>query len=144
MNPLDQLKDIHLPQATSFWPPAWPWWLLLVVIIATITFSILHYKRQAWRRAALKQYGHIDWQSEQTAYRDANKLLKQICIQKIDKKCAHLSGEDWLIFLDAQLKHPVFLPELRPFAHILDEPNIQIDTQALQQAINRWIRKVKC
>lgn len=144
MNPLDQLSDIHLPEATSFWPPAWPWWLLLAGIIAVIVFVFLHYKRQAWRRAALKQLNNIDWQSQQLAYRDANKLLKQISMQKMDAKCAHLSGEDWLAFLDQHVKTPIFLPQLRAFAYILDEPDIQIDANALQQAIKRWIRKVKC
>lgn len=144
MNPLDQLKDIHLPQAVSIWPPAWPWWLIMALIVAATALALWHRKRQAWRRAALKQCSQINWQCEHSAYRDANKLLKQICVQKIDRSSARLSGEAWLTFLDAQVKQPIFMPQLRPFAHVLDEPNIQIDTSELHHAVNRWIRKVKC
>ncbi|MFT5595004.1 MAG: hypothetical protein ACI8SR_003407 [Oceanicoccus sp.] len=144
MSPLDQLKDIHLPQAVSYWPPAWPWWLLLFSVIALVVLFCLHKKRQAWRKQAIKQVDAIDWQAPDHAYRDANKLLKQISMQKIDSRCANLSGEAWLNFLDTQLKQSIFMPELRPFAHILDEPNIQLDPHRLQHAIKHWIRKVKC
>lgn len=144
MNPLDQLKDIHLPQAISYWPPAWPWWLLLVALMVLIALLIKHKKRQAWRKQALTKLAQFNWQMPQQAYRDTNKLLKQISIQKLSEPCAHLSGEAWLTFLDSQMKTPLFMPQLRPFAHILDEPNIQMDAQALQKAAQHWIRKVKC
>lgn len=144
MNPLDQLKDIHLPQAVSYWPPAWPWWLLAFVLLAVCIFIIWHKKRQAWRKHAIKQLEHFNWQQPDHVYRDVNKLLKQICVHKVDKTAANLSGEAWLHFLDSKTKHPIFMPELKPFAHILDEPNIHMDPMALKDAVKRWIRKVKC
>ena len=144
MNPLDQLNDIHLPQAVSYWPPAWPWWLLLFCMIALLVLGLWYKKRQAWRKQALQQLDSFDWQTPQHAYRDSNKLLKQICMQKVDNTCANLSGETWLSFLDSHVKQPIFLPDLRPFAYILDEPNIQMDSNTLRDAIKRWIRKVKC
>lgn len=144
MNPLDQLKDIHLPAAVGFWPPALIWWVLLFALFVVIGLCIWFYKRQAWRRQAKQALAAIDWQQPQQAYRDANKLLKRICLQKISNQCTQLSGEDWLHYLDDQVKHPIFMPKLRPFAHILDEPNIHLDNDALKHAIDTWIRKVKC
>ena len=144
MNPLDQLKDIHLPQAVSYWPPAWPWWVLVLAIIAMCALLIWHKKRQAWRKHAIQQLESFNWQQPNRVYRDVNKLLKQICIHKVDKTSANLSGEPWLKFLDSKIKQPIFMPELKPFAHILDEPNIQMDPMALKHAAKRWIRKVKC
>jgi hypothetical protein len=144
MNPLDQLKDIHLPQTVSYWPPAWPWWVLVLTIIAACAFIIWHKKRQAWRKHAIQQLESFNWEQPNHAYRDVNKLLKQICIHKIDKTSANLSGETWLNFLDSKIKQPIFMSELKPFAHILDEPNIQMDPMALKDAAKRWIRKVKC
>jgi len=144
MNPLDQLKDIHLPADVSYWPPAWPWWLLVALILICIGLLIWQRKRQAWRRAALKQFNQIKWQQDQKPYRQCNKLLKQIAMQKISRECAQLSGEQWLHFLDKQVKKPVFMPEVRAFAHVLDEPHIQVEDAALQRAVKTWIRKVKC
>lgn len=144
MNPLDQLKDIHLPPAVSAWPPAWPWWVLLLLVIACGALFIWLRKRNAWRRAAQQAYNQIDWQQPNQAYREANKLLKQIAIQKLGRSCAQLSGEEWLAFLDKHVNKPIFMPELRPFAHVLDEPNIHVDDSALQRAVKTWIRKVKC
>jgi len=144
MNPLDQLKDIHLPEAVSFWPLAWTWWVILFAIIGLIALALWYRKQQAWRRYALKQLKAIDWQQEHNACRDCNKILKQIALQKLGKESAPLSGENWLEYLDKQVKHPIFMPHLRPFAHILDEPNIHVDTHQLHKATAQWIRKVKC
>ncbi|GAA6133623.1 DUF4381 domain-containing protein [Oceaniserpentilla sp. 4NH20-0058] len=144
MNPLDQLKDIQLPDAVSIWPPAWPWWLLMVVILTIVAVFVWQYKRQAWRRTALKQFNKINWQQPKLAHRDCNKLLKQITVFKFDKTSARLSGEEWLEYLDTKTKQPIFMPQLRPFAHILDEPNIQLDNTELQKAVRTWIRKAKC
>ena len=144
MNPLDQLKDIHLPAEVGFWPPALIWWVLLFAILTLIGLGVWYYKRQAWRRQAKQTFAAINWQQSEHAYREANKLLKRICLQKISNQATQLSGEEWLTYLDQQVKQPIFMPKLRPFAHILDEPNIHLDNEALKRAIETWIRKVKC
>ena len=47
------LKDIHLPDAISWWPPAIGWWLLALLIPILIVFSYWLYKRLT-RKTALK------------------------------------------------------------------------------------------
>ena len=42
---LEQLRDIHLPDAVSWWPIAWPWWLMLSLLIALISFAIYYRKK---------------------------------------------------------------------------------------------------
>ena len=35
-NPLDQLKDIHTPDAIGLWPPAIGWYLIAAFLIAAL------------------------------------------------------------------------------------------------------------
>jgi hypothetical protein len=47
------LRDIHLPGAISWWPPAFGWWLLAaLVLVAAAALAFLYY-RGRHRRAAL-------------------------------------------------------------------------------------------
>ena len=61
--PLAQLRDIHLPEAISFWPPAPGWWLLAlfaIVCSALITLLWLRRKRtRIYRQEALKELDEI-------------------------------------------------------------------------------------
>jgi hypothetical protein len=141
---LEQLKDIHLPDPVSWWPLAWPWWLLLVTIVALVIFTILYRKKNAWRKLAIKQLNAIKHDNSIEYSLAYNRLLKQVCFNKIDKSCASLSSLTWLEYLDQQVKQPIFLPELRSFAFIPDDPSISINSQQLKQACLLWIRKVQC
>jgi len=50
---LEQLRDIHLPQAVHWWPPAPGWWILALVSLALITWLYrsgrARYRRQYFR-----------------------------------------------------------------------------------------------
>ncbi|MFT5758507.1 MAG: ABC-type transport system involved in Fe-S cluster assembly fused permease/ATPase subunit [Alteromonadaceae bacterium] len=45
MEPLAQLKDIHLPEQVNNYPLSLGWWLLVIVIISMIIFIIIQIKR---------------------------------------------------------------------------------------------------
>ena len=38
-NPLDQLRDIHLPEPISWWPLAPGWWLLIIIALALMVWA---------------------------------------------------------------------------------------------------------
>ncbi|WP_461482342.1 DUF4381 domain-containing protein [Porticoccus sp.] len=56
-DPLAQLRDIHLPEPVGWWPPAPGWWLLALLLIATLIFTvrwlIMHQRANRYRREAL-------------------------------------------------------------------------------------------
>ena len=58
-NPLDQLRDIHLPEPISWWPPAPGWWILAlassVLLAWLLRFLYRRYKAKHYRRQALAQ-----------------------------------------------------------------------------------------
>jgi Domain of unknown function (DUF4381) len=59
LNPLDQLRGLHLPPQPGYWPPAPGWWLVALILAAglatLIWFAIKRYRSQQYRRIALKQ-----------------------------------------------------------------------------------------
>ena len=47
MDPSDlPLRDIHLPDAISWWPLAWGWWVLAVLVLAVLFLLITRYQRR--------------------------------------------------------------------------------------------------
>lgn len=146
-SPLDQLKDIHLPEAVSIWPLAWPWWALLVCALALITFIVVRYKKNQWRRQALGQLKNIATSDELFCVQQCNRLLKQVALYRFGQSCASLSGEKWLEFLDSKVKTAIFTDHFNTFAFIIDQPRevgTSIDVIQLKKAIEHWIRKHAC
>ncbi len=41
-DPLSQLRDIHLPEPVTFWPPAPGWWFILLLILIGLVFLYRH------------------------------------------------------------------------------------------------------
>ncbi len=105
-DPLTQLRDIHLPEAISAWPPAPGWWVLAALIIICMTGAVLwwrHYRRKnAWRREAIAQLDTIDASAATPAELQAfNTLLRRSLISAGDSGAANLSGSRWVAHLQS-------------------------------------------
>ena len=104
------LKDIHLPEAISWWPPAVGWWLLAVLIPLFIVFLYWLYKRLTRKTAiktakkqlaSIKQYSALD---NDKKLRELSMLLRRVSISVTPRaEVASLTGQQWLIFLDKSL-----------------------------------------
>ena len=106
------LKDIHLPDSVSWWPPATGYWLVLLIIITTvIVFFILktYLKKQRVKKTALIEYQRI--KNEYTKNMDKkqlvtslSELLRRAAISSYPRaECASLTGKKWLNWLDKGL-----------------------------------------
>ena len=123
-NPLDQLRDIHLPDQVDQFPSAPGWWLLLAFIVITIGYFIYrHYQYQRAIRLLkpakielfkLKALAPNKIGAHSIATLSA--LLKRICLVYFPNlEVASLSGQNWLVFLNQQEKNaqsskPFFSP----------------------------------
>lgn len=118
MNSIDYsqlpLRDIHLPAAIGWWPPAPGWWILLAVLCAASAFALWRYRSHFRERAALR------------ALRRAREALDSgeipvECVQRISmvvrrfamsvaagEPVAGLTGERWLRFLDSRWDRNAF------------------------------------
>lgn len=110
-NPLDQLRDIHLPDQIDQFPYAPGWWMLLALLLIAIAFYLFHlYKKQrALRllkpaRAEINQLRSLP-QDQLNAHSIAklSALLKRVCLIYFPRRSvASLNGHSWLNFLNDQ------------------------------------------
>ncbi len=155
VNPQDaaeQLRDIHLPEAIGWWPPAPGWWLLLILLVA-IVGGVLLWRRHRFRKLAYKREALAEWQTLHARFladknatqllADLAVLLKRTCITRYGREAtAGLAGEQWLEFLDQTGKCQDFS---KGAGRVLVEqrfaPQPDIDAAALLQATLNWLNK---
>lgn len=108
MNPLDQLRDIHLPSDVDWWPLAPGWWVLMLLVVIGLFLLIKWWRNALKRKQHFKQVMsavdglaaelHLDdkaWLERLSA------LLRQLAINLHGRKAtAGLVGIDWLEYLD--------------------------------------------
>ena len=150
------LRDIHLPQAVSWWPPAPGWWGLLVVVLLAISMFFLiraWRKRRRLRNTAILEVQRICDAFEQhhdnlRLIRELSVLLRRISISYFPRAdVASLTGEQWLRFLDSCstitdneqgfLNGPGRILNDGPYQARLD-----IDGQALVVLCRRWVKSL--
>lgn len=103
------LRDIHLPEAVSWWPPAPGWWILLastvLIIAAVIILRKIYHSKQLSRDISaeldnIKQRFQKTQNKSQLA-RSLSILLRRASISYYpEADIAGLTGDDWLAYLD--------------------------------------------
>jgi hypothetical protein len=98
------LRDLHLPEPISWWPPAPGWWVLaalLAVTGAALAWIWYRWRHRALRRAALAALADIEraYARDGDGHRYAmalSGLVRRIALRYLGSACAALTGEDWL------------------------------------------------
>jgi len=146
MNPEQiPLRDLHLPDAVGWWPPAPGWWLLLALLLAAAAYGLLRawqaYRRNAPRRAALAELVRLQkaWQTDRDVVAlgiRLSPLLRRAMLAYAPRaEVAGLTGNAWLEWLDRGLDDRPFsagpgrflaeLPYRRPVdLYDLDAPRL--------------------
>lgn len=148
-----QLRDIHLPDPVSWWPPAPGWWLLLLLLLGAavlLWWLRRRYFGRFWVRRLVKAGLNELRQIERTyrAERDnralvrrLSALLRRICISRYPRQeTAALTGEDWLRLLDRHIGRAEFsrgTGRVLVSAPYQAEP--QLDAGALLELCREWI-----
>ncbi|NOQ34409.1 MAG: DUF4381 family protein [Methylococcaceae bacterium] len=109
------LRDIHLPEAISWWPFALGWWLLLILIPLTL-FALMWLYKRLTRKTAVKTAKKLLIQFKQDkAMADADKveaisaLIRRVAMSVNPRSdCASLTGKAWLAYLDNSLEDNAF------------------------------------
>ncbi len=102
-NPLDQLRDIHLPEETIHWWPLAPgWWIIIVTVIILIIILSLWLQKRSLRQKKKKTHQkiiqtaiatlHHQTSPSQSALAQINQLIRRVALLYLPKKQAsHIS-----------------------------------------------------
>ncbi len=142
---LPELRDIHLPDGVSAFPPAYGWWIILATIIALVTlvYMISIIRRKSKKLYALHLLQNIYCNNTIASAVEMSGLLRRICIFKY-KEAITLSGTNWINFLNSKTKKPLAdkTAELllnAPYIPQNSKGFAQSDVIALRQFCKNWI-----
>ena len=147
--PTLQLRDIHVPPAPDFWPPAPGWWLAGALLLALLIWAGVllwrRYRIQRRRRIILRALTelspHYGPDQDAAFASEVSVLLRRLALKRFPRdEMAALTGEAWLRFLDQHggdgrfRQGPGAVLAEAPYA-----PNRPVDREALGNLAERWI-----
>lgn len=150
------LRDLHLPEATGWWPLAPGWWAVIALLLCAAAYLAWRWYR-AWqhnapRRHALRELAR--YEADYRADRDPvalgkrlSELLRRSMLAYAPRdEVAGLTGDAWLQWLDNGLSVPYFhteggkslltLPYRDPAGDLAD-----VDVGALVSAVRMRLRE---
>lgn len=159
-DPLAELRDWHLPEPVSWWPPAPGWWLLTGLALAVLLFMLVWWWRRrrqgAAERAALDELGALRAQlgaqlgrglDAQSFAAAVSVLLRRLALRRFPReRVAGLSGAAWAAFLDETgggggfSSGPGLLLGDLPYREPSTRSGAAQDLGALADLAERWIR----
>ena len=149
MNELE-LRDIHLPDAGLWWPPAPGWWvaaalLLVLVLLAPWLLRRLRYKpvkRLSLGELEAIRHGFRSGQGKHEVVRDTAALLRRTLIAYRGREgFAASTGDTWTVQLQEMVAGDKFSPaQLQLLGHLRYQPDSDCDIDELLQACERWMR----
>ena len=111
---IPEVEGIIPPDPVSFWPPQPGWYVVIVLLIALITWIVIKmvkdYRRNAYRRMGVQQLEVLKGSTvDQASLVKLNSLLKAASIRAYSReKVASLSGSKWIEFLSSSCKNDPF------------------------------------
>jgi hypothetical protein len=149
------LRDIHLPEAISWWPLAPGWWILLALLLSLffILLWTLIKKDSPKHQQSLNMLVEQELEklqqleTDQQFIEELSAFIKRIAISRYGKKVSGYTGEKWLHFLDSRIPDNTG----KPFSEgagraLLDlpyQPSPQLDRAALIAIIKNWIMAIE-
>lgn len=144
------LKDIHLPEAIGWWPPAPGWWLAALSTILLLLLLVRIYKRLTRKTAVksaqklLKNIRQQAGDSRQTLT-ELSALLRRTAISTDNRsEVASLQGQAWLEYLDSSVPDAAFsqgVGRCLADAHYRPVMPDDADVEALFVLCERWLKQ---
>ncbi len=151
-SPLQELRDVHLPDPISLWPPAPGWWITFgLVMMGGMAFLwILRNRRRTQARrlamnelGAIKQYYDTHRDDQWLVQRLSTIVRRYAMVTFTRTEVAGLVGVSWLQFLDRSGRTNQFTDGV---GHLLSSGPYQkqavVSATELVQLVEHWIQQV--
>ena len=142
---LPELRDIHLPDGVSLWPPAHGWYIIfLALVLLYFLYKLYHFWRLKSKKIyALKLLSSLDSENIIKSASEISEILRRICVYRYSQAVA-LEGKEWLKFLQIKSTHKLSnsAAELLQNAPYANPQKTQYSEQNLQELISftkAWI-----
>lgn len=149
-DPLAGLKDIHLPEPISWWPPAPGWWFLTIIVMLAVGFGSFflwqRIKKNRYRKEGLKKLDNIFLKvhemEKKVFLQEISKIMRRVAIQSYGReKVSSLTGGKWLKFLDETGATSQFSEgEGIAFGTALYQADCKIDEGKIYTLARKWIK----
>ena len=148
------LRDIHLPDAVSWWPPAPLWWLPAVLLAFAAGYAVWRRRARAAPpelpcRAALRELGSLRRQffaggDAHALLAGLSALLRRTAMSLAPRReVAALTGDTWLAWLDGQVERELFTRGApRAIADAPYRAQSDADVREVLQACETWFELV--
>jgi len=147
-----ELRDIHLPDASLWWPPAPGWWLLallLVLLVPALLWLRRRLRDRPLSRLSLREFelirqAHAGGQSAGATINQIARLLRRILISYRGREAhAASTGEDWLAELEQLAPRQAFSAAQRQLlTRDRYQAKVDCDVDGLLKACENWIRNL--
>ena len=144
-----QLRDVHLPEAISWWPLAYGWWISIVLalfgISALVYYLLRKRKQNAYRHSAIKELNtaYTLWQQQNdvAAYlQSANAILKRAVLHFTKQQgIASQSGQAWLNTLASSATSELSAELKNAFGSQIYRVDADADIKLVHNEISHWL-----
>lgn len=144
------LKDIHLPEASLWWPPAPGWWILLILLPVLIIYLP---RLSAWLRwrpiktISLRELARIRTEmdnglDDRQGLQQISILLRRIVISHYGRTIgASTTGNNWAEQLKQISTNECFTPEQNEWLSIGQyRAENRCDVEAMLKSCESWIK----
>ena len=150
--PLKELRDVHLPDPISLWPPELGWWIVFgLVVTGVIVFLWMraYRRRTKARRLAMAELSVVKQhygthQDDQWVVRRLSEIVRRYAMATFPRtEVAGLVGISWLQFLDRTGRTNQFSEGA---GHLLSSmpyrPHVHAPAADLVSLVEHWIQHV--
>jgi len=149
----EQLRDVHLPEAISWWPLAWGWWALLAIILC-IVITVVWFIRKSIVNNRYRGFANTELELAFAQWKDdsknndylqsANAILKRIILHTSNNpSLATVSGSAWAKLLNGYSVKPLSETTQNALAHECYKADSQTDIKSVHVELVNWLKKHK-